>query len=65
MGKTKEALLYVSLQPEDKESRMSALKHGLMVMTEAETASLFFQSFQVDEYHVSSLQEWFQKLKRK
>ncbi|MCM3150422.1 carbamoyl phosphate synthase large subunit [Priestia megaterium] len=62
--KTKEALLYVSLQPEDKESRMSALKHGLMVMTEAETASLFFQSFQVDEYHVSSLQEWFQKTKK-
>jgi carbamoyl-phosphate synthase large subunit len=62
--KTKEALLYVSLQPEDKESRMSALKHGLMVMTEAETASLFFQSFQVDEYQVSSLQEWFQKTKK-
>jgi carbamoyl-phosphate synthase large subunit len=43
---------------------MSALKHGLMVMTEAETASLFFQSFQADEYQVSSLQEWFQKTKK-
>ncbi|MBM7702598.1 carbamoyl phosphate synthase large subunit [Metabacillus iocasae] len=54
----KEAMLFVSLQRDDKEARMEALKHGLLVMTEEETVQLFLKAFQTNKSSISSLQEW-------
>ncbi|TYR79533.1 carbamoyl phosphate synthase large subunit [Priestia megaterium] len=62
--KKKEALLFVSLTPAHKEERMAALKHGLLVMSEIETLQLFLQAFHVNDYSVSSLQQWFQTTKK-
>ncbi|WP_110114552.1 carbamoyl phosphate synthase large subunit [Bacillus sp. CGMCC 1.16541] len=54
----KEALLFVSLQQEEKEARMEALKHGLLVMTEEDTIQLFLKAFDAQHTSIASLQEW-------
>jgi carbamoyl-phosphate synthase large subunit len=56
----KEALLFISLHngEEGKQKRLTALKHGLLVMTEKETVDLFIKAFKQKEYEVCSLQAW-------
>lgn len=55
-----EALLFVSLDKveEGKQNRLTALKHGLLVMTEKETVELFIKAFSQKQYDVCSLQKW-------
>ncbi|MFC3883703.1 carbamoyl phosphate synthase large subunit [Bacillus songklensis] len=55
-----EALLFISLGTgeEAKQRRLTALKHGLLVMTEKETVDLFIKAFKQKQYDVCSLQNW-------
>jgi carbamoyl-phosphate synthase large subunit len=61
----KEALAFVSFMRDDEsvQRRKQALARHLLVCTEEETARLFFEAFQTDDFSVCSIQQWLKMMK--
>ncbi|SFB97337.1 carbamoyl-phosphate synthase large subunit [Bacillus sp. OV322] len=58
------AVLSYGSSADDKEIRLWAIKHRLLVFTEEETFAAYIQSFASNETEIASLQEWKERYKK-